>query len=434
MKSEAISIFWYRRDLRLFDNKSLQYALKDDKPVLPLFIFDTDLILDLDKNDRRIAFIYNEISNIKKQLNLLGKDIIVEIGKPAEIFSKLTKLYNIAAVYSNKDHEPYGIKRDKEIELILSNQGIKFVQYLDHLIADKSLILKEDGKPYSIYTPYKNKFKQIISDADFKDYNIKKYQNNFLSAKTNFELPSLEKIGFRNKNYNFPNRKINNEIISNYHLTRDIPSVEGTSRLGIHLRFGTISIRQVFREASSLNNTFINELIWREFYAMIMWHFPQVVYASYKIRYDNIKWVNNEKDFKAWKNGKTGYPLVDAGMRQLSETGFMHNRLRMLCASFLCKHLLIDWRWGEAYFAEKLLDYELSSNNGGWQWCAGSGSDAAPYFRIFSPERQRIKFDPENIFIKKWVTEYNTTEYPKPIIEHNFAVERCKKIYKQALS
>lgn len=410
------------------------FALKDNQSVLPLFIFDTNVLLELEKDDSRITFIYNEIEKIKKQLAIYGSDIIVEYGEPLNVFKKLIKEYNIKQVYCNKDHEPYGIKRDLKIKDVLEKEGIPLIQHLDHLISDKDTVLKPDSNPYNVFTHYKNRFKQLIGNDKYKEYDVGLYKNNFLQISNNVKLLPLEYFGFKKTNTIFPPGSIDVEIIQKYHFTRDMPSLSGTSKLGIHLRFGTISIRELFRIAVDLNSIFLDELIWREFYAMILMHYPDVVYNSFKKKYDEIQWLNNEADFEAWKNGQTGYPFVDAGMRQLNESGFMHNRLRMVTASFLTKHLLIDWRWGEAYFAKKLLDYELSSNNGGWQWSAGSGCDAAPYFRIFNPSLQQKRFDPKVEFIQKWVSEYKTPSYPKPIVEHEFAVSRCKSVYRKGLT
>ncbi len=429
----SISIFWFRRDLRLYDNKALHFALKGINPVLPLFIFDDNILKELDTDDRRVDFIYTQVLKLKKELQSIGSDIIVKIGNPIKVINEILSNYNVKSVFCNKDHEPYGIGRDKDIQKLLSKSGIEFIQYLDHLIADKNSVLKSDGKPYTVYTPFKNRFKQVISSSDYLDYVVIPYKNNFAQVLQSLKIPSIESIGFKSNNIKFPSSNIDFEIIQKYHNTRDIPSVEGTTKLGIHLRFGTISIRELYRNSVDLNEVFINELIWREFYAMILMHYPNVVFSSFKKQYDNIEWINNEVDFESWMNGETGYEIVDAGMRQLNETGYMHNRVRMITASFLTKHLLIDWRWGEAYFAKKLLDYELSSNNGGWQWCAGSGSDAAPYFRIFSPERQREKFDPKKEYIKMWIPNYDSNNYINKIVDHKNAIERCKEVYSRAI-
>ena len=433
MSKRQVTVFWFRRDLRLTDNKALHYAIKSEYPVLPLFIFDTEILSELDESDNRVAFIYREISQIKEELKLMGSDLLIKTGRPAVIFEQLIDEYDIKEVYCNKDHEPYGIDRDKIIKKQLLAKGIKFIECLDHLIMDKESVLKADGNPYTVFTPYKNKFKQVLVKSMLLEYPTEGIQEKVMKSIESDELITLKQLGFQSHLNSFPSKHINQNRICNYDKYRDSPSIEGTSRLGVHLRFGTISIRELFRVAKDLNEVYYNELIWREFFAMIMQYYPAVVTSSFKSKYDNIDWINNNDDFEAWKSGNTGYPLVDAGMRELNATGFMHNRLRMLTASFLCKHLLIDWRWGEAYFAEKLLDYELSSNNGGWQWCAGSGSDAAPYFRVFSPDRQRQRFDPDDVYIKKWVPEFESNDYASPIVEHKYALNRCKKVYGKAL-
>ncbi|MFO8067636.1 MAG: deoxyribodipyrimidine photo-lyase [Bacteroidales bacterium] len=434
LKKDEINIFWFRRDLRLSDNRALYYALKGGLPLMPIFIFDTDILNSLDRDDRRIAFIHEQISNIKKQLIEAGSDLFVFKAKPEVVFSDLIKEYDVNAVYFNEDHEPYGIQRDAAICKLIKSKGINYFRYLDHLIVDKNRILKADGEPYSVYTYFKNKFKQELKADDLKEFNTGPLFNSFFRTSGSSNIPSLKSLGFKQTNIEFPDRSINTELIKNYHETRDYPSMDGTSRLGIHLRFGTLSIRKLMRHALELNDVFYNELIWREFYANVLLHNPRIVSESYKKQYDNIEWLNNEEDFEYWKSGKTGYPFVDAGMRQLNKTGYMHNRVRMVVASFLCKHLLIDWRWGEAYFAKYLLDYELSSNNGGWQWSAGSGCDAAPYFRIFNPKTQLKKFDPDYLYVKKWIQEFGTPGYNHEIVDHTFARERCIKAYRKALN
>jgi deoxyribodipyrimidine photo-lyase len=263
------------------------------------------------------------------------------------------------------------------------------------------------------------------------------YNSNELSGafyKTDpLPMPEISILGFKESSAVIPSRMFHPEMLANYEKLRDFPAMNGTSRLSIHLRFGTISIRQLVSQASGVSQVFLNELIWREFYMMILWHFPGVINQSFKKNYDKIEWRNNEEEFKAWCEGTTGYPIVDAGMRELNTTGYMHNRLRMITASFLTKHLLIDWRWGEAYFAKKLLDFELSSNNGGWQWAAGTGCDAAPYFRVFNPYIQAQKFDPRSEYIRKFAPEAGSSSYTRPLVDHPMARERAIRTYKRAL-
>lgn len=431
--NSPVNVFWFRRDLRLHDNAGLYHALKDGKPVVPVFIFDRNILDELENRyDRRVEFIHASLREIQRLLTVAGSTLDVRYGFPDEIWKQLMKDYNIANVYTNHDYEPYAVKRDSEVKQTLEENGIPFHTFKDQVIFEKDEVLKDDGKPYTVFTPYSKKWKAILNDFYLSSYPTEKYFSNFFrqGAKS---IPSLERMNFRSAGQSFPERNWNEEIIKRYKEQRDFPAIEGTSRLSVHLRFGTISIRELAREAGKLNETFLNELIWRDFYQMILWHFPHVISKAFKPEYDNIRWRNNEKEFEAWCKGQTGYPIVDAGMRELNETGFMHNRIRMVVASFLTKHLLIDWRWGEAYFAKKLLDFDLAANNGGWQWAAGSGCDAAPYFRIFNPYLQTQKFDPELKYIRKWVPEFEELTYPRPIVDHEVARKRCLDTYSTAL-
>ena len=431
--TELISICWFRRDLRLEDHAALFQALKGPHRVLPLFIFDTNILEELaDKADRRVHFIYAAVSQLHKKLQEQGVAMEVRVGRPLEVFKDLLAHYKVAAVYTNHDYEPYAIDRDQAVEALLKKSGIQFFTYKDQVLLEKNEVVKDDGKPYTIFTPYSRKWKSVLQAKDVASYATEKYFTNWYRQAAK-PLLSLAAIGFKETPQSFPPATWTSHLIQQYKEQRDIPGINGTSRLGVHLRFGTISIRQLAREARSLSETFLNELIWRDFYQMILWHFPQVVSHSFKPAYDAIVWRNHEKEFEAWCQGQTGYPIVDAGMRELNETGFMHNRVRMIVASFLTKHLLIDWRWGEAYFAAKLLDFDLAANNGGWQWAAGSGCDAAPYFRVFNPYLQTKKFDPSLSYIKQWVPEYAELTYPKPIVEHEFARKRCLEVYGKAL-
>jgi len=432
MKS-TVNIFWFRRDLRLEDNAGLYHALKDHNPVLPIFIFDRNILDELeDKKDRRVEFIHLALQDIQRQLLKLDSSLDFRYGTPLQVYKELLNEYNVGKVYTNHDYEPYASQRDAEIEKLLKENGVNFETFKDQVILEKDEVLKDDGKPYTIFTPYSKKWKSVVTEFHLKSYPVKKYSKNFYKQ-TPRKLISLEEMGFEKVGRSFPDKEWKGQIIRNYKEQRDIPSIQGTSRLSVHLRFGTASIRILADEAGALNETFLNELIWRDFYHMILWHFPKVVGNAFKSAYDNIKWRNNEKEFEAWCNGQTGYPIVDAGMRELNQTGFMHNRVRMIVASFLTKHLLIDWRWGEAYFAKKLLDFDLAANNGGWQWAAGSGCDAAPYFRVFNPYLQTQKFDPELKYIRKWVPELEEFSYPKPIVEHEIARKRCLETYAIAL-
>ncbi|MEQ9468223.1 MAG: deoxyribodipyrimidine photo-lyase [Ekhidna sp.] len=431
MSKPQVTIFWFRRDLRLNDNRSLYHAHQEEYPVQPIFIFDTNILDELPKKDARVEFIHQEIERLQEEIKNQGGTLDVRIGKPIEIWKKLTEDYDIKAVWANKDYEPYARDRDKQVYDLLKEKGIEYRAKKDHVIFEKDEILKDDGEPYVVYTPYSKKWKSALESRHLSAYKSEDEKN--WHQTTPKEIPSLEALGFEPAGIEFPPRELDEKIVTKYDQTRDIPGVRGTSRMSLHLRFGTVSIRELVNHAKQLNEKYLNELIWRDFYQAILWHFPQVVDTNFNRKYDGVKWRNNEEEFEKWKKGKTGYPIVDAGMRELNETGFMHNRVRMIVASFLTKHLLIDWRWGEAYFAEKLLDYELASNNGGWQWAAGTGVDAQPYFRIFNPYSQTEKFDKDRKYINKWVPEVDTQYYPKPIVDHKAARERCLEAYKSAL-
>jgi deoxyribodipyrimidine photo-lyase len=435
MQRQKLSLFWFRRDLRLDDNAGLYQALKENERVLPVFIFDANILNALeDKYDRRVDLIHQCISDLERQLIELGSSIRVFHCKPLEAFKELLKDHQISCVYTNHDHETYAKERDEEIKRFLEKNKVGFKTFKDQVIFEKDEVTKDDGKPYTVFTPYSRKWKNTLKPFHYKSYPTEKYFSNFLRAKP-FSIPSLKQIGFERTDMIFQRpSSISKKILLAYKEHRDHPSVDGTSRLSMHLRFGTVSIRKLVRTSLNVSETWLNELIWREFYMMILWHFPHVEKSSFKKEYDHIKWRTNEKEFELWCKGKTGFPMVDAGIRELNATGFMHNRVRMIVSSFLVKDLLIDWRWGEAYFALKLNDFDLSANNGGWQWAAGSGCDAAPYFRIFNPTSQQEKFDPDFIYIKKWVPEFGTETYPQPIVDHKQARERTLAAYKKALS
>lgn len=433
--AEKLNIFWFRRDLRLDDNVGFYKALHGKFPVLPIFIFDSEILQELPKDDARVSFIFEKLQKIRIELQEHGSSIALYYGNPKEVFKKVISEFEVQNVITNHDYEPYAKKRDEEIEKLLTEKEIGFYTFKDQVIFEKNEIVKDDGSPYIVYTPYMKKWKEKFK----KDYNEKIYDTTkFLkNLYQNSRLPnlSLNNIGFEKSNIEIPQYDITPTTIQEYEKTRNFPAADATSHLGPHLRFGTVSIRKMIKKATAeRNEVFWQELIWREFFMQILWHFPETVENAFKKKYDRIEWRNNEEEFKKWKDGKTGYPLVDAGMRQLNETGYMHNRVRMVVASFLCKHLLIDWRWGEAYFAEKLLDYEMASNVGNWQWAAGSGVDAAPYFRIFNPTTQIEKFDKDYKYIKKYVPEFGTKNYPEKMVDHKDSRERCLRIYKQAVS
>lgn len=416
MSKKEIAIFWFRRDLRLHDNCGLFHALKSGYPVIPIFIFDKDILNELPKNDARVSFIYETLNALNNQLIKIGSAIKIEFGSVEQVWEKLLKNFNIKEVYSNKDYEPYAIKRDLKIEQLCSEKDIAFKSFKDQVIFEEAEIVKDDGLPYTVYTPYKNKWLKKYSENTIKIFPSEQFLENL--HKEIYIFPSLSAIGFQLSEIKV--LPYNNKCISSYNKTRDLPFVE-TSNLSVHLRFGTVSIRKLVDFAIKTNATFASELIWREFFMQILYHFPKVVHQNFREKYNYIPWRNNEVEFKLWCEGKTGYPIVDAGMRQLNQTGYMHNRVRMITASFLCKHLLIDWRWGEAYFAKKLLDYDLSANNGNWQWVAGTGCDAAPYYRVFNPLTQQQKFDSDLKYIKQW--NPNFKNIPE-IVAHKFARER----------
>jgi deoxyribodipyrimidine photo-lyase len=432
---QTVNIFWFRRDLRISDNAGLYHALKSNNPVLPVFIFDKNILDKLaDKKDCRLEFIHEALSEIQTLLIEIDSSLEFFYSTPLEAFETLLSKYKIEKVFTNCDYEPYARERDNAVSALLKTKGASLHDFKDQVIFEKDEVIKDDGKPYTVFTPYSRKWKVALKQFHFKSYPTEKYFKNFYLQPAQI-IPSLSSMGFKKAGFSFPSKELNKELVTKYQEQRDFPAASGTSRLGVHLRFGTVSIRQVAQQCIGLSETFLNELIWRDFYQMILWHFPHVGKGrSFKPAYDNIIWRRDEGEFEKWCMGQTGYPIVDAGMRELSTTGFMHNRVRMIVASFLTKHLLLDWRLGEAWFAEKLLDFDLAANNGGWQWAAGSGCDAAPYFRIFNPYLQTKKFDPNLEYIKKWVPELNELNYPKPIVEHEFARKRCLEVYAKALS
>lgn len=431
---QRLSIFWFRRDLRLYDNAGLFHALRSGRPVLPVFIFDTEILDRLEnKFDRRVDFIHQALSHLDASLAKHNTALTVYHGKPLEAFKRLVEDFEIEAVFTNHDYEPYARERDVLVSDFLSSRNISFHTYKDQCVFEKDEVIKEDGKPYTVFTPYSVRWKKKLSPAGYSAYSVDKYLDNFANVTTS-GVPELRSIGFEKTDVKFRPPSVDRNLIRTYKQQRDYPSIPGTSRLSTHLRFGTISIRSLVAEGLALSETWLNELIWRDFYMMILWHFPRVTTTAFKKDYDRITWQNNEEAFSKWCRGKTGFPIVDAGMRELNATGFMHNRIRMIVSSFLVKDLLIDWRWGEAYFAEKLNDYDLSANNGGWQWAAGSGCDAAPYFRIFNPAEQQKKFDPEFKYIRKWVPEFDTRGYPPPMVDHRQARLRALDAYRRALA
>ncbi|OFX92831.1 MAG: deoxyribodipyrimidine photolyase [Bacteroidetes bacterium GWE2_41_25] len=430
MSRMKINLLWFRRDLRLYDNTALANALEAGLPVLPVFIFDTNITSELHSDDPRVNFIHETLEKINLDLNRTGSSLYVLKDEPENAWKKLIASFDINEVYINKDYEPYAISRDNRIRTILDQHNIGRNICKDQVIFEENEIVKSDGKPYTVYTPYKNRWLQKLHSEPIRKTTDPEVQpDNFHQC--NYPFPSLKEIGFKRSAVKV--RPYDLSVINDYHKYRDLPAADKTSYLSPHLRFGTIGIRDLVKTAMEQNQVFLSELIWREFFMQILFHYPKVVTESFRTKYDNIKWRNDEKEFERWCNGETGIPIVDAGMRQLNSTGYMHNRVRMITAGFLCKHLLIDWRWGEAYFAKKLLDYELSSNNGNWQWAAGTGCDAAPFFRIFNPWTQQKKFDPDREYIRKWVPETGRSAYPGPMVEHDFARRRALETYKAGL-
>ena len=466
---KKINYFWFRRDLRLTDNHGLYQALQSEVPVRCVFIFDETILSRLPRRDARVQFIHQELHRLKSEIsdktfNSKGNSCHFEVwyGNPVDLWKQRISFGDVAAIFCNRDYEPSAILRDQKVHQFAMEHGCTFYSFKDQCIFEGSEVVKDDGKPYTVFTPYSRKWMsrlqhdliqhthgvefttQFPSENNLQGLDILNYGENIplydfpsrsfkMGLGLTSEIPTLESMGFESFAFDYPEREVSSQIISNYSEQRDYPGIRGTSRLGLHFRFGTISIRQKLAKALNLNQTYVNELIWRDFYMQILWHFPHVVSGAFKPQYDRIQWRNNEEEFEAWKTGNTGYPIVDAGMRELATTGFMHNRVRMIVASFLTKHLLIDWRWGEAWFAEKLLDFELASNNGGWQWAAGSGVDAAPYFRIFNPSAQTDKFDKNRTYIRQWVTEFDSLTYTKPIVDHAMARVRCLETYDRAL-
>ena len=434
MENKKINIFWFRRDLRFQDNCGLYHALQEKLDLVPIFIFDPEILDDLSSSqDARVQFIHTELEQMNIELKSKGSRLFVFHNKVIKVFEQLLEDYDVETVFCNHDYEPYAIQRDKKVADLLAKKGVGFKSYKDQVIFEKDEILKADGGPYLVYTPYSKQWLKAFEENNIETYSSALRFESWLKAEWK-PIINLEDIGFKKSEIEYPSRELKTDTLIAYKDERDLPVKDSTSRLGIHLRFGTVSIRKIVQEAAQQSKVFLKELIWREFFMMILYHYPKVVDQNFNSKYDTVRWRNNEEEFAKWCKGETGYLMVDAGMQELNKTGFMHNRVRMIVASFLCKHLLIDWRWGEAYFAEKLLDYELSSNNGNWQWAAGTGVDAAPYFRVFNPITQLEKFDPHRIYAKRWLSQDYFNSPPQPIVEHKEARERALETYKEALN
>jgi len=426
--SKQCAIFWFRRDLRLTDNVGLKAALDSNIPVLPVFIFDSKILEELPKDDARVSFIHKILTRINSLLEPYNTSLKVIHATPQQAFKQLQTAYNVKAIYTNRDYEPYALERDAQIATWAKENDIDFLDFKDQVIFEKLEVVKKDGNPYTVYTPFKNTWLAKFNQAPIDPVKDLQYSNFLVQTS---KLPSLTQLGFEPSSIKVP--AINLEVVGSYADTRNFPAQDGTSHIGPHLRFGTVGIRSIVKKVKHKEGTYLSELIWREFFMQILYHYPKVVSNNFRSKYDGIDWRNNKEEFSLWCQGNTGYPMVDAGMRELNQTGYMHNRVRMVVASFLCKHLLIDWQWGEAYFAEKLLDYDLSANNGNWQWAAGTGCDAAPYFRIFNPTSQLEKFDKQEAYIKKWIPEYGTEKYATPMVDHKMARQRALDAYKKGI-
>ena len=433
MQELELAVFWFRRDLRTHDNAGLYAALNSGLPVLPVFIFDKEILGKLeDKKDARVQFIHAQLELLNKQFKSHGSGLLVLHDTPQEAWNQLLTRFRVKAVFTNRDYEPYARSRDEAVRQKVEQHGAAFHTFKDQVIFEQQEVVKDNGEPYTVFTPFSKKWKLRLQEQGIPRFSSETMLSNLFPFEAS-PIPSLQDLGFETAGCDFPEISVPDELMIHYAQKRDVPAIRGTSRQSVHLRFGTVSVRELANRARTLSETYLNELIWREFYMQILWHFPRVVDHAFKPAYDRISWENNKEWFARWCAGKTGYPIVDAGMRELNATGFMHNRVRMIVASFLCKNLLIDWRWGEHYFASKLLDFELASNNGGWQWAAGSGVDAAPYFRVFNPTLQSQRFDPQGVYIRRWVPEFGTPMYPSPIVDFAASRKRCLDVYKSAL-
>ena len=426
-------VHWFRRDLRWQDNRALDAALTSGHPVVPLFVFDKNILDRLDnQDDARITFLHDRISHMQGEASDLGGSLLVVHDDPINVLETLAENGMMKAVYTNEDYEPYAQTRDAAARNFLKTRGVAFHTFTDHVIQAPGEVTKPDGTPYTVFTPFSKRWHLNLSEENMKTSPSEKHLGSLHTWDST--LPSLDSIGFKRSSISAPEATITKNVLTQYSEMRDIPSVRGTSRLSVHLRFGTKSIREAAKEGFKYSEKWLTELIWRDFYQHVMHAFPHSMKDAFRPQYDRVPWRHNDEDFQRWTRGETGYPLVDAGMRELLATGFMHNRVRMVVASFFCKHLLLDWRLGERHFAAHLLDFELASNVGGWQWAAGSGCDAAPYFRVFNPTSQLQKFDRELTYVRKWVPEYGTESYPTPMVDHKMARQRAIDTYKNALS
>ncbi len=466
------ALVWFRRDLRSYDHAALSHALRQSAQVHCVFVFDTDILDRLeDRHDRRVDFIWHSVRELQTALAEMGGGLVVRHGSARTLIPELARELGVNAVFANRDYEPEAILRDAAVEEALAADGIPFVTFKDQVIFERDQLLSGSGRPYSVFTPYRNAWLKRVGDADLQLHPVAEHAA-ALAPAVESALPSLPSMGFQHTDLASLGVKPGmsgaaacwrafEDQLAGYDRLRNLPVLDATSRLSVHLRFGTCSVRELARRAYYASgrgaDTWLSELIWRDFFQMILFFHPRVTNQAYRTEFDGIRWPGSDDHFRAWCAGRTGYPIVDAGMRELNRTGFMHNRVRMIVASFLVKDLLVDWRRGERYFAQKLLDYDLAANNGNWQWAASTGCDAQPYFRIFNPVAQSEKYDPDGGYIRRWVPELAALDnrdihapwrltpieqeiagvvlgrdYPAPIVDHALARERALALFKSA--
>jgi len=432
-----ITIFWHRRDLRFADNAGLAAALQSGHPVLPLFIYDQTILEKLPPDDARLTFIFDQVERLAHEAREAGGGFLARYGKTEAVFEALLKAYDVAAVYTNEDYEPYATERDAVIAKLVEKHGAEFKAFKDQVIFAKDEVLTKNGKPSKVFGAYSKAWQAKVTPDDFKPHpsaRLFKKENLASPQKGDASRPTLKEMGFeRHEQWTPPAHLPPAKVVENYDQVRDLPAEKrGTTRLSVHLRFGTVSIRQLMQQAQELNNKLLNELIWRDFFMMLLWHFPNTATEAYDPKMRHLPYRDDEAQYRAWCEGRTGYPLVDAGMRQLNATGYLHNRARIATAGFLVKQLFIDWKLGEHYFSEKLLDYDMSNNVGNWQWMAGTGAVAAPWFRVYSPDSQQQQYDPDYEYVKQWVPEFGTDKYPAPIVDHKFGRERALDLIRKS--